>query len=201
MDEDDAGLLIPLVDVKTFLRISGTADDALLQSMVLAAQDAWRSKGGPLTTSSQPIVEWHDGGSTTITPYRTPIAEIMTVSETIGTIAYQLHGQDPGDSADPWAYSVDADTSTITRRAAGIATAFADGERNIRLVYTSGYPTLPDDIALALKMLVKHLWLTQRGSTGRPNAGGDDMPQAGAAFMWPYRVLEILNAHIVPGIG
>lgn len=199
--DDDTNLLVPLADVKTFLRMTGDVDDQLLTSMILAAQDAWRSKGGPLDLVDQPVVEWHDGGGTSIMPYRTPLVSVTGVAETIGTITYQLHEVDPGSSADPWAYSVSRSTGAITRRAAGIATAFAAGERNIMLTYTYGFATLPNDIQLALKMLVKHLWLTQRGSTQRPNAGGDDMPQAGAAFMWPYRVLEILRAHIVPGIG
>ena len=137
-ESDRAGLSLPTV--KDFLNSSTTVKDSLLALTLQSAEEMWLSRGGPLA-AGDPTTEWHDGGNTVVSLYHAPVASVVSVDETIGTIDYPLHEYDPGSSGDAWAYSLSTGTGTITRRASGMATPFADGERNInRTLHTSPSP-------------------------------------------------------------
>lgn len=191
--------VVTLTQVKTFLNISGTTDDDQLEFFIQAATDMWARRGGPVGEQAD-IDEWYDGGSAQITVRTTPVISVSYVRETYGSIYYTLLDQAAGSSGYAWQYTVDKATGTFVRRAAGIAVNFMNGVRNINIKYTAGYTTVPDDVQLAVLLLVKHLWTTQRGIGRRPGMGGDD-DNRGEAYTWPNRVEEILANYKIPGIA
>lgn len=192
--------IIALQDAKDFLNITTPDTDVELATFVTAASQMWVSRGLPGNTTST-LDEWYDGGSPRISLRHVPVVSVSSVVETIGTIAYTLTQVDPGVSSSAWTYSVDLTTGLLVRRSAGIATSFYPGVRNVHVTYVAGMAAIPADIAQAIKLLVKHLWTTQRGGARRPGAGGGDDTTNMTAYSWPWRVDEIARAYYVPGIA
>jgi hypothetical protein len=66
-----------------------------------------------------------------------------------------------------------------------------------------GYVALPADLVLAAKEMVRHLWLTQRGSgVQRPGSRPSDTLSntlPGAAYTLPFRVEQLLAPYIRAG--
>ena len=194
--------VVTLDQVKQFLNINNTSSDGELPFYIGAAEAQWAGRGLPLGTPAAPVDEWYDGGSDTIVVRSRPIDSVQLVAETWGSFTYVLTETEAGTSGYAWAYTVDLVTGTIIRRAAGVAIPFADGERNIHIQYTPGYADVPNDIQLAILLLIKHSWETQRGIGKRPGLGGNDDPSSkGDAYAWPYRVQEIADAYMIPGIA
>jgi hypothetical protein len=196
--------IITLDDAKTQLNISTTNYDAELAGFVTSASYMWKNRVGPVIP--QAFNEWYGGGRPQITLRRLPIMEIMSVFETYGSMQYELTQQNPGQGFSAYAYMFDPATGVVQRLAAGVATSFTGGYRNINVQYMAGYGPIgsgliPGDIQLAVKLLVQHLWTTQRGGGKRPGQGGDDMPNPEAAYSWPQRVAEIANGYLVEGIA
>lgn len=192
--------IITLQDAKDFLNITTTDSDVELSTFITAASQMWVSRGLPGNVTAT-LDEWYDGGSPRISLRHTPVASVASVVETIGTLAYTLTQADPGTSASAWAYSVDLSSGLLVRRAAGVATAFYRGVRNVHVTYTAGMAAIPADISQAIKLLVKHLWTTQRGGAKRPGSGGSDDMANMTSYSWPWRVDEIARSYYVPGIA
>lgn len=66
---------------------------------------------------------------------------------------------------------------------------------HLAITYTAGYLSIPADFTLAARIIVQHLWQTQRGNTGWPKPGGmdDSLATAGLGFAIPNRALELLG--------
>ena len=192
--------LITLQEAKDFLNISTADSDVELASFVTAASQMWVSRGLP-GNSVGTLDEWYDGGAPEISLRHSPVLSVTSVVETIGTIGYTLTQAAAGTSSTAWAYSVDLTTGLLVRRAAGIAVCFYQGVRNVHVTYTAGLSSVPEDIKQAIKLLVKHLWTTQRGGGRRPGAGGGDDTTNMTAYSWPWRVDEIARSYYIPGIA
>ncbi len=192
--------LITLQDAKDFLNIVTADSDTELATFITAASQMWVSRGLP-GNSVGTLDEWYDGGSTEISLRHSPVVSVTSVVETIGTIGYTLTQAAAGTSSSAWAYSVDLTTGLLVRRAAGVAVCFYQGVRNVHVTYTAGLSTVPADIQQAIKLLVKHLWTTQRGGSRRPGSGGADDTMNMTSYSWPWRVDEIARAYYVPGIA
>jgi hypothetical protein len=161
----------------------------------------WIKKVGPVSgTPSRD--EWYDGGSSTISLRAIPVLTVTSVIETYGASYSRTLTQEAPDSGTSSAfdYSIDLVSGLLTRRAVGIAVPFAPGEKNIHVVYTTGYSTVPYDIKHAVLLLVAHLWETQRGRMVLPGQPGSDWNPA-MAYTWPRRVREIADGYYVPGIA
>jgi hypothetical protein len=66
------------------------------------------------------------------------------------------------------------------------------------VVYNAGRASVPADLLLAVKELVRHLWGSQQGSGSRP---GSTPESASPGFLMPYRVLELIGPHMQPGFA
>ena len=193
--------IVTLDQVKTFLNISSTSTDTELPFYMSAAQQLWVNRGGPIGTPASPVDEWYDGGSHEIVLRQAPVSSIATVEESIGPIKYTLQYHEPGTSGYAWGYWFDPATSTVVRLAAGTPIPFTRGARNIHVRYTPGYSSVPEDIQLAVLLLIKHMWETQRGIGKRPGLGGTDDWRPSEGFAWPNRCEQILAGYKVPGIA
>lgn len=195
--------IIQLADAKAQLNITTTAHDTMLQGMISAASRMWVNRCGPVQPAATTFDEWYDGGNSRIVVRNSPIVAITKIEEAIGAVTYTLNLQtlEPGGDLGAWGYSVDNATGQLTRRAAGVAMPFTPGIKNVHVVYTGGYSTIPEDITLAVTLLVQHFWETTRGAGRRPGQGTDDQwtPQLG--YSWPHRVEEIAASYRIPGIA
>jgi hypothetical protein len=64
------------------------------------------------------------------------------------------------------------------------------------ITYVVGRKPLPANIGLAVRIILQHLWDTQRGSSGLPLQGGDDVSVIpGLGYAVPNRALELLRPH------
>jgi hypothetical protein len=187
--------LVDLPSVKAHLNMTptDTRQDDELQGFILAAADLARDHCGPFVPETH--TQYLDGGRSTIVPDWLPLKSVLSVTEFYGLYAYALT-ETPldGSTASAFAYSVDYSTGALTRRTfSGDAVDFADGTKNVKVVYTAGRSTVPYSVRLGVLELVRHLWqLTQQG--GRPKFGGaydGGEPSIPTGFALPSRVLEL----------
>lgn len=95
---------------------------------------------------------------------------------------------------DPSWFNVDAATG-IVRRIDG-STFFGQ----MTVTYVAGYATPPPWAVLAAKIIVQHLWRTQRGS--RKGMGDDPGLVAGVGFLVPNQAAALLESHrLTPSVG
>lgn len=175
--------VILLADAKAHLNITVATHDTELQDKLDAAEAAVAKKCGPLSSVAR--TERVRGGGTGLVVRETPVVSLTSVTP-VGGSAYTL--------AD-----LDVDTS------AGVI-EFDSGARfpvgRYDVVYQAGRTSLPDDLVLGVLECLRHMWQTQRGPTGRPGSTtsaetANTMP--GAAYMMPFRVLELIGPHIQVG--
>jgi len=171
---------LSLIDAKAHLNLTTTANDVELQSFIDAAEALLGHIVGPLTVGSKTARV--PGGPVVVLPYA-PVQAITSMTSPDGTV-------------------VDT-TSTTLNGPAGVLyftdnqTRFASGAYDV--TFTAGWTTVPADLLLAVKELVRHLWATQRGATARPGSSVDQAP--GAAYALPIRVEQLIEPYRQPGIA
>lgn len=89
--------------------------------------------------------------------------------------------------------------------AAGVVT-YNDGSTfsvaHYTVVYDAGRAECPADLLLAAKELVRHLWQSQRAGAKRGGAGGAEAAAVyGAAYLFPYRIEQLISPHLQPGFA
>lgn len=196
--------LLTLGDAKLTLGIDGTLDDDLLQDYVDAATPVIEDLVGPVDVSD--YIETYDGGATQIVLLHAPVTAVTEVIESLGASYVRvLAAQDifTGGDAGSFAYTLEAETGVVTRRAAGVAVCFATGTRNVRVTYSAGRVDVPANIHLAAMELVRSWWqIGQQGN--RPGFG--EAPEMDAftpsGYAVPSRVIELCAAQRrIPGIA
>lgn len=185
--------LVTLAEVKSYLNIfDNSTDDTELLAFIEAATRKIQEITGPVLSST--VTEYRDGGREKILLRERPVLSVTSVTELVGgtqmVLTQAAYGAGSGDC-----FSFDASTSEITRRVGNEVATFADGMGNIKVVYVSGFASVPSEIALAAKALVQHWWsssqLNRQG--GRPNLGGTDYsPALGGGYAIPNFVREML---------
>lgn len=193
--------ILTLPELKDFLNITTNTYDTELGSFVSRASQAWVTKVGPVA-GSPTYDEWYDGGGSRIVLRHTPVQSITTITEAYQTsLAFTLTEQtlDGTASGGAYGYTLDKGTGTVARRINGVPVGFANGFRNIHIVYVAGYVTTPDDIKLAVADIARDMWQTQRGPGRSRGSGADtEVPPMG---LWPRRAQDIANSYLVPGIA
>jgi hypothetical protein len=71
----------------------------------------------------------------------------------------------------------------------------------IRVVYTAGYQIIPPNIGMAARVILQHLWKTQRPGMGAPSRSAlDDAVVTGSGYAIPYSARDLLGAGM-PGFA
>ena len=196
--------LVSLDEVKAHLNKTDFTDDLELEGFIEAATPLIENITGPVINRT--VVEYHDGGSMSISLDQMPVASITSIVETYGQTNYTLAQVEMGTAQSGFSYSFSPTTGQVIRRAFNSAAIFPQGEKNIAVTYVAGRATVPANIRLATMMLVQHLWTTSQMNRngGRPTLGGDDIftPNVGMAYAMPNRVKELLvPSALVPGVA
>jgi hypothetical protein len=169
-----------LADAKTHLNINVDTYDAELQAVIDSAEAALSQRVGPLV--STPTTRRIPGGGYQLVLPITPVIELTSVTPRDGT-ALTLSD-----------LYLDVQSGMVTYNNLGpFVAAYYD------VVYNAGRATCPDDLLFAVKELVRHLWQTRRGLTGRALPDGETVP--GAAYLLPNRVLELIGTHVQGPVG
>lgn len=173
--------IISLADAKTHLNIEGVEDDEELRGFVEAATRVVENVVGPVVVRT--VTEVHPSGRA-LALYQTPVLALTSIVRIPTGQSYAVGGMD-----------VDPVTGIVRRLDGGWFVG------PLRSAYTAGRRIVPATMTMAARVIVAHMWETQRGHTqGRRQTSamdrmgsGDVAPVPGVSFMVPRRALELLN--------
>jgi len=182
--------LTTLDAMKEHLHIADTDEDALLTALINSGSEAIEHFTGRIF-GSDTFTEYYDGGGKdTIALRHVPVISVTSVHDDLNR---EYGGSDLVDSD---SYTVDNDAGLI-RLDSG---TFADGNQNVKVIYTAGYEAVPKDVALACRLLVAATW--QRAK--RRNSGLKKESAAGHSLVYengmPTAVRELLAPYLLPTI-
>lgn len=171
--------LLTLQNAKDQLNISDNNSDVELQSFVDSVVSSIEFHCGPV--DSQTITEELDGERVIVTG-QVPVLSVTSVTSiwpsgpTWTTAAGQLH--------------FDPDTGVIRR-----SDRFDFYLGPFTVVYQAGRSSVPASLNLAARIIVQHLWQTQRGPTGRPGLGAQNDTQQlpGWGYAIPNRAVALME--------
>lgn len=178
--------VLELAAVQAYLNISPGPLDYELQATIDAAEAVIAERCGPLASTAT-TVRVESSGQTGLALPVAPAVSLTSVTPVGGT-ALTL-----------------ADLYLNTRSAVvtfNLGSAFT--ARYYDVVYNAGRTTCPDDLQMAVKELVRHLWQTRRGPTRRPGSDPSDSAAntiPGAAYLLPFRVTELIAPHLQHGFA
>lgn len=176
---------IPLSEFKAHLNITRTADDAEIQR-VLDAAESWANHytGGRLGGGTATFTARSAGGSVLVLP-ALGLASVTGITDPLGVTTVLLNGAD---------HDLRAGIIALPYRLRGTWTV------------TVTFPTeIPADLKLAVLIVGKHLWETQRlagQSEGARPGFGSGTNQAATppmGFAVPSRALELAAPYWAPG--
>ncbi|GGO86625.1 hypothetical protein GCM10011584_09390 [Nocardioides phosphati] len=170
--------VLSLSDAKLHLNISVDTWNAEIEAFIAAAEAALEERVGPLQPRSR--TDRVRGGGPALALYASPAISLTSVTE-VGGVALTV-----------------ADLSLHT--SAGVVRFVHGGTftgREYDVAYTAGRGTCPDDLMLAVKELVRHLWQSSQRGNGQRGGSAEVVP--GAAYMFPNRVLELISPHLSVG--
>ncbi|MBI1757980.1 MAG: hypothetical protein HYR62_01910 [Actinobacteria bacterium] len=183
--------ILSLADAKAQLNITSTANDVELGDYIGAIDDAIETHvGAVLDRTVSEVVELAGYGLLVATRPVTSLTSLTSVSD--GT-TYDVGGL----------YVKDAGAGIIRRRD-GLPLAVGGYAPAWTLTYVAGRgATAPSSINLAARIILQHLWETQRGGSRRPGMGGDNLdPQfLVMGFAVPRRAVELLANHQQFGVA
>ena len=186
--------LISLSDLRDELNIANTSKDAKLRRWLKAATEVVENVTGPIRAHT--TVDLFDGGTRQVVLSTRWVSSITSVVDGVGPAARTLTEQS-GSLTDPYGYSWDRVTNTITRRTGGGGVAlFQPGPAAVTVTYVAGLTTIPADIQLATAELIKH-WYRKSEVPGRGAgfgaAASDDVGMTPGNYMLPNAVMELLD--------
>lgn len=189
-----APAIISLQDAKLAANIalSTTVYDTELADMVATATSMMEQlTGGPIITRqvTETGVQISHFNTQLLLKYR-PVVNVVSITDWQGVVV---------DTSD---VLVDKQANGLYRRAGlpflGTASVSTISPIRYDIVYTAGWGTsLPPAFTTAARIVVQHLWETQRGPALSPTLGGEEtMPVQGMSYAMPYRAVEVLLPYL-----
>jgi hypothetical protein len=178
----DIPYIVSLQDVKEQLNMVAGASDAELRTYLEAATGVVERHLGQAVVRRQRTEEHNVRGALILN--WSPVVALVSVARV--------------DGSHTW------DVSELHVSSAGVVTSLG-GSSLVGLVsatYVAGMGIVPGEYGLAGRIIVQHLWETQRGSKGavRPGGMSDSMAPAGRGYAIPNRALELLGSGM-PGFA
>lgn len=176
---------LDLPSAKSHLNITASTNDAEIVATIAAAEAAISRHVGPL----EPVDKTSrvDGYTSMLMLPVVPVVSLTSVTPVAGTALTV------GD------LFLDTEAGLIAYNAGG-----SFGARAYDVVYVAGRAECPDDLLMAVKELVRHMWTTQRGGSQRPGSQPSDALSnslPGSAYTFPFRVQQLLAPHERPGFA
>lgn len=180
--------IVSLADAKATLNFTGTDNDEELREVIEDASDLIDRLCGPVVPRS--VIEECAATAGLLFLTCAPALEVTAITSATG--AGSLYAVADLTVASP--------DSAIVRLIDGSAIA----SDIYTVTYTAGRPEVPRRFVRACKLLVQHMWETQRGSSspGRKRGDTTDVTSQGSMYTLPNRVLELLQLDTVgPLVG
>jgi hypothetical protein len=177
--------ILSLADARDHLNLKSTKDDDEVRFWNNATTLAVEYYVGPVTARS--FTEQHQvRNAAAVVLRRTPVIAVTAVDSVLtGAAAYS-----PDD------LGVDGSTGEVFR---------LDGGRlsgRLRFTYRAGRTVIAENISGAARIILEHLWLTQRGNRGGLAGGGQDYNVTelipGLGYAVPNRALQLLEPDRLP---
>lgn len=190
--------LVTVQDAKQYLGITAgdRTHDARLARMIRSARPTVENITGPIIPAEYD--EWHTGGGSTLqvrrrpssAPGTSPILELLTIDEYIGSQAHALTVVDTPSEGSTYSCMIDS-LGTITRRTGGGGiTSFA---HDVHITYRAGQAVVPANVAEGTLELLRANWQTTRATgIGRNTVADDQTSSAPLHFYIPTKVAELL---------
>lgn len=179
--------IVSLADARAQLNFGATetADDDELRGSIGAATRAVERALGKVVVRRSFTDRFTVGGSATQVLLRNvPVLSLTSFVSADGATSW-----------DVGSLQADGETGLVTVESGPAFTGVLDG------TYQAGYAVIPENYQLAGKIILQHLWETQRGAMGVQLGGGDvDMALASRGFAIPRRALELLDTQL-PGVA
>ncbi|WP_327230810.1 hypothetical protein [Streptomyces murinus] len=186
VQEEAPPAILSLADAKNHLNNRNSADDGEIRFWNTVATRAVEYYTGPVVVRS--FTEEHQvRNAAAIVLLRTPVVSLTAVDALLtGAVGYAVDN-----------LGVDRDTGEVYR---------LDGGRlngRLRLTYTAGRTVIREHFTGAARIILEHLWRTQRaGRRGGLAGGGDDYavtePIPGLGYAVPNRAVELLASDRLP---
>lgn len=147
--------LVSLQDVKQTLNITTSTYDEELRIYIEAATTAAEDHRDEVIAKR--TVTYKDafyGCSEVVLPYR-PVVTLTSVINVETGLVYNLNG-----------YNIDQNSGKVRALTGGNFTGL------LEFTYVAGYTVVPPAFALAVRIIVQHLWETQRGPMGASRFAG-----------------------------
>lgn len=172
-----------LADAKLHLNITSDTHDLELQEFIDTAEAAIAKQCGPLASTA--TTRRVRGGPSLVLPV-TPVIDLTSVTDVVSGVAETV------------ADLLVTDAGIVERLHGGGFTG-----RYYDVVYNAGRAEVPDDLLMGVKELVRHLWETQRGTgrTGSPRSEAASNTIPGAAYLFPFRVEQLIESYVQPGLA
>jgi hypothetical protein len=167
--------VVLLADAKAYLNITVTTYDTELQGFIDAAEAAIAVRCGSLT--SVPVTEQTNSACRVLMLSSLPVVSITSITSLAGAVASL--------------------SDLVVDKRAGVVTGLARDTYTV--VYQAGRASVPEDLKMAVKELVRHLWTTQRGAGVRP--GSAIIEPTSTGYLLPYRVQELMAPYVQPGFA
>lgn len=121
------------------------------------------------------VVEWHDGGESSIWLRQPPVASVTSVTEYDSTTATVLDPEDEATvPADGYLAELDGHFAVVRRRSGGSDLRFGSGRRRVKVAYSAGRfattSAVDAKFKLAAGAILRRMWQREAGSWAR---GGD----------------------------
>ena len=142
-------------DLKTHLGVTGDGYDDQLDLLIAAASEAVERWCGCAFASAEATEHYDGGGHDRLVLRRRPVTAVAGLWDDTARDfddASEIAGDD---------YVLEMDAG-IVRLLRG---SFGDGVRNVKITYTAGYGTIPDDLAQAC-ILIAASWFNQARGGG-----------------------------------
>ncbi|WP_031039899.1 hypothetical protein [Streptomyces sp. NRRL F-5650] len=187
VQEEAPPTILSLHDARDHLNLVSTKDDGELRFWNSATTRAVEYFTGPVVARS--FTEEHAArDARAVVLHRTPVLTVTAVESVLtGGVTYAV------DSL-----HVDRDTGEVIRLDGGRLTG------RLRFTYRAGRTVIPENILAGARIILEHLWLTQRGNRGGLAGGGQDLsdPIPGLGYAVPNRALQLLEAdRLPPGVA
>lgn len=170
--------------VKTYLGLTGSAHDDLIDLLIPAASEFMENHCG-VHFDATSYTRYYDGaGADRIVLPERPVTDFQGVWDDPD----REFGDDTKLDADD--YVLDSARGILALRNG----TFAEGVRNVKVAYTSGYSTVPTDVAQACRMLVAAWFRRAReGADGLLSRTAAEVAQRFAVEALPDSVRRLLR--------
>lgn len=171
--------IVSLADAKEQLNFTGATSDEEIRVYLEAATGVVERELGKVVVR-RTFVEEHEASGGVVVLDRAPVVSIVSVTPVF-------------TSSLTWsAGNLRVRPSGVMYARTGIALVGL-----LEVTYVAGMQVVSEDIGLGTRIIIQHMWETQRGSRGVPRPGGQD---PGRGYLVPNQAKALLGTAL-PGIA